>query len=104
MPSPRIFRNFLAVAATSSLLLLPTQSASAAELPATFEDALGELETLVQTMESGSLPLEQSLQAYRRGAQLVTFCRDALTRVQQQVRVLEDDLLKPFDSEAAGEA
>jgi exodeoxyribonuclease VII small subunit len=76
----------------------------AAELPATFEDALGELETLVQTMESGSLPLEQSLQAYRRGAQLVTFCRDALTRVQQQVRVLEDDLLKPFDSEAAGEA
>ena len=60
-----------------------------AAAPASFEDALAELETLVQTMESGSLALEQSLEAYRRGAQLVAFCRDNLARVQQQVKVLE---------------
>ena len=40
MPSPRIFRSLLAVLATSSLLILPTQSASASELPAAFS-ALG---------------------------------------------------------------
>ena len=55
-------------------------------------------------MESGSLTLEQSLEAYRRGAQLVGFCRDNLARVQQQVKVLEGDLLKPFDTETASES
>jgi len=70
-----------------------------AAAPASFEDALAELETLVQTMESGSLALEQSLEAYRRGAQLVAYCRDKLARVQQQVKVLEGDLLKPLDTD-----
>jgi hypothetical protein len=30
----------------------------------------------------------------------VTYCRDALSAVQQQVKVLEGDLLKPFESDA----
>lgn len=68
--------------------------------PASFESALGELETLVQTMEAGTLTLEQSLDAYRRGAQLVGWCRDSLADVQQQVRILEGDLLKPFEPDA----
>jgi exodeoxyribonuclease VII small subunit len=75
-----------------------------AAAPASFEDALAELETLVQTMESGSLALEQSLEAYRRGAQLVAYCRDKLARVQQQVKVLEGDLLKPLDTDLPTES
>jgi exodeoxyribonuclease VII small subunit len=75
-----------------------------AAAPASFEDALAELETLVQTMESGSLALEQSLEAYRRGAQLVAYCRDNLARVQQQVKVLEGDLLKPLDTDLPTES
>jgi exodeoxyribonuclease VII small subunit len=67
--------------------------------PATFEAAVAELEELVQKMETGSLSLEQSVSAYRRGAELVVFCRDSLARVQQQVSVLEGDLLKPFEVE-----
>lgn len=67
--------------------------------PADFESALAELEALVARMESGDLSLEHSLAAYRRGAELVTFCRRVLTDVQQQVRILEGDLLKPFDPE-----
>ena len=70
--------------------------------PASFEDAVGELESLVQRMESGALSLEESLAAYRRGAELVAHCRRALAQVQQQVKVLEGELLKPFDS--AGDA
>ena len=72
--------------------------------PASFEAALAELETLVQKMEAGSLTLEQSLEAYRRGARLVGWCRDSLTGVQQQVRILEGDLLKPFEPEARDDA
>ncbi|MEY4863213.1 MAG: hypothetical protein RLZ51_1308 [Pseudomonadota bacterium] len=45
------------------------------------------------------MSLEASVTAYRRGAQLVAFCRENLARVQQQVRVLEGDLLKPFDGQ-----
>ena len=55
-------------------------------------------------MESGGLPLEQSLQAYRRGAELVGVCRENLARVQQQVKVLEGDLLKPFEADGLPEA
>ena len=75
-------------------------SAPGAGPAASFEAALAELESLVQKMEAGALSLEDSLQAYRRGAELVSYCRDTLARVQQQVRILEGDLLKPFDAEA----
>jgi exodeoxyribonuclease VII small subunit len=68
--------------------------------PASFESALQELEALVQQMEAGTLTLEQSMAAYRRGAALVKQCRDALAGVQQQVRVLEGELLQPFEAVA----
>ena len=65
--------------------------------PASFEDAMSELETLVGRMEGGRLPLEESLAAYQRGVVLVKYCRDALGLVAQRVRILEADLLQPFD-------
>ncbi|HVL56048.1 MAG TPA: exodeoxyribonuclease VII small subunit [Burkholderiaceae bacterium] len=65
--------------------------------PASFEAALHELEELVQRMEGGTLTLEQSMDAYRRGAELVRQCREALADVQQQVRVLEGELLQPLE-------
>ncbi len=71
-----------------------------ASTPESFERALGELEQIVQRMESGSLSLEESLGAYRRGASLVAWCRKSLADVQQQVRILEADLLEPFDAAA----
>ena len=71
-----------------------------APLPETFELAVAELESIVQAMEAGNLPLEASLAAYRRGAALATHCRGLLAAVQQQVSVLEADLLKPFDDES----
>ena len=68
--------------------------------PESFERAIGELEQIVQRMESGSLSLEESLGAYRRGASLVAWCRSSLADVQQQVRILEADLLEPFEANA----
>ncbi len=60
----------------------------------TFEAALAELESIVASMEAGQLPLEQSLAAYKRGAELLKYCQSALAEVQQQVRILESDTLK----------
>jgi exodeoxyribonuclease VII small subunit len=82
--------------------MAPTPSDDA-DVPASFEAALTELENLVQNMEAGTLTLEQSLDAYRRGARLVSWCRDSLAAVQQQVRVLEGDLLRPFEADGRTE-
>ncbi len=63
----------------------------------TFESALKELESLVGQMESGQLPLEQSLSAYKRGAELLQFCQKSLADVEQQVRILnESNQLQPY--------
>jgi exodeoxyribonuclease VII small subunit len=62
----------------------------------TFESALAELEKIVSSMEAGQMPLEQSLAAYKRGAELLKFCQAQLADAQQQVKVLEDDVLKNF--------
>jgi exodeoxyribonuclease VII small subunit len=64
--------------------------------PASFEQAMAELEQLVAQMEAGELPLEASVAAYKRGSELVKFCSAQLDKVDSQVKVLEGDMLKPF--------
>lgn len=67
-----------------------------AATPKDFESALAELEKIVAQMESGKLSLEDSLTAYERGATLLNYCREAISRAEQQVQVLESGVLKPF--------
>ena len=65
--------------------------------PADFESAMRELEQLIAGMESGDLPLEASLQAYQRGAFLVKYCQTQLQKVQEQVKIVEADMVRPLD-------
>ena len=67
-----------------------------ASSPKDFETALAELEKIVGQMESGKLSLEDSLAAYERGAGLLNYCREAITRAEQQVQTLENGVMKPF--------
>lgn len=53
-----------------------------------FEEALGELETLVETLERGDLSLEESLKAFERGVILARTCQQALTKAEQKVSTL----------------
>jgi len=66
-----------------------------------FEEALAELETLVETLESGELPLEESLKSFERGVELTRNCQQALDHAEQKVRILsgEDDATEPFERE-----
>jgi exodeoxyribonuclease VII small subunit len=64
--------------------------------PANFEAAISELERIVAEMESGQLPLAESLAAYKRGAELLQYCQVTLSDAQQQVQILENGVLKPF--------
>ena len=72
--------------------------ASSAEL--SFEKALEELEALVARMEDGKLPLEESLAAYQRGAELVKFCESKLTAAQARIAILDGETLRDFTPDA----
>lgn len=72
--------------------------AGKAQKTVSFEAAMTELDQLVADMEGGKLSLEDSLAAYKRGAELLSFCRGKLDDAQQQVRVLEDGVLKDFSA------
>jgi exodeoxyribonuclease VII small subunit len=61
-----------------------------------YEAAAAELERLVQTMEQGQLPLEESLDAYRRGSELLRHCQKLLADAEERLRVLEGNELKPL--------
>jgi exodeoxyribonuclease VII small subunit len=72
-------------------------SAQPVDRPESFEKAMAELEGIIAQMESGELPLEASLTSYKRGAVLIEFCRGSLAKIEKQVKVLEADLLKPYE-------
>ncbi len=58
--------------------------------PKNFEAALADLTEIVRQMEEGQLPLEESLAAYKRGAELLQFCQKSLQAAEQQVRMLNE--------------
>jgi len=62
----------------------------AIESIASFEQAFAELENIVAQMESGQMPLEVSLAAYKRGDFLLQFCQKSLAKVEQQVQILNE--------------
>jgi exodeoxyribonuclease VII small subunit len=47
-------------------------------------------------MEAGQMPLEDSLAAYRRGAELLKFCQSQLQDADREVKILEGNVLKSF--------
>ena len=65
-----------------------------------FEDAIHELEKIVAQMETGNLPLDGMIDAYRRGAQLVRDCRDKLNAAQVEIKKLQHDKLIPFEDDS----
>ncbi len=65
--------------------------AEAAEESMTYEQALAELEALIERIERGEIGLEESLAEYRRGTALLTRCRAILDTAEQQIEQLTAD-------------
>ena len=59
-----------------------------APLPISFEEAMGELETIVHGMDDDKVPLESLLAHYARGRQLVAFCQERIDDAQQRVELI----------------
>ena len=67
-----------------------------------FEEALGELEDIVQRLESGDTSLEGAIEAYERGVLLKNHCEGKLRDAQLRVEKIEKDgtlSADPFDKE-----
>jgi exodeoxyribonuclease VII small subunit len=77
--------------------MVPTDPPAPAD-KLTFEKALEELEALVARMEDGRLPLEESLAAYQRGAELIRFCEGRLNDAQARIAVLEGGELRDLQA------
>ena len=63
---------------------------SADETP-TFEAALKQLEEIVQRLEKGELPLEESLVLYEQGIRLSRFCHGKLEEAEGKIELLMKD-------------
>lgn len=65
-----------------------------------FEKSLEQLNKLVERMERGNLPLEESLKYFEQGVNLIRQCQTALTQAEQKVQILSQqqgkDTLKPY--------
>ena len=75
----------------------PAKTAAKEAAAPSYEHALDELERLVAAMEGQQLPLDQLLESYQRGAELLGLCRARLQAVEQQVKVLEGGELKSWE-------
>ena len=68
-----------------------------------FEDAMQELEQLVEQMERGDISLEESLKSFERGIKLTRTCQQALQEAEQKVHILLEkngqQTLEPFNDE-----
>lgn len=66
-------------------------------VPQSFEVGLNELDTIIQKLESGALPLAQALEEYQKGGELLVFCQKQLQVAEDQMKILENNILQSFN-------
>ena len=64
-----------------------------------FEEAIGRLEDIVNHLEQGEVPLEESIKLYEEGMRLGKMCRRILNEADQRVRQLTTEIEKESGSE-----
>ncbi|MBD1378791.1 exodeoxyribonuclease VII small subunit [Bacillus sp. IB182487] len=64
-----------------------------------FEEAMEQLEKIVEKLEEGDVPLEKAIDFFQDGMKLSKLCHDKLQKVEKQMDFIlrEDDQLEPFD-------
>ena len=76
------------------------KAASAKDKPKSFEDAIEELETILADIERGQVSLEESIERYERGRELVKHCQGVLDSAEKRIQELsrqDDGSLKAKD-------
>jgi exodeoxyribonuclease VII small subunit len=55
------------------------------ETKVTFEEAMQQLEDIVEQLEEGDVPLEEAISIYKKGMELSKLCHDKLRNVEEQL-------------------
>ena len=75
--------------ASNSKTVSAADSGSEPEARVSFEEALEQLEQIVEKMESGDLSLEQLMNSFENGSNLVKLCQEQLNRAETRIMELE---------------
>ncbi|MEW5701216.1 MAG: exodeoxyribonuclease VII small subunit [Candidatus Zixiibacteriota bacterium] len=76
------------------------QGPNVTSAPQKFEDAFARLQEIVETLESGDVPLEEALTLYTEGIALVRVCGEKLTAAQQRIEQLNaESAVTPAEGE-----
>lgn len=69
--------------------------------PESFENAMEQLESIVNQIENDDVGLETALEKYQQGMVLVKFCQDKLVQIEQKIKILDEESnsLKEVDFE-----
>ena len=82
---------------------MSTKRAEKEAKPVDFESAMRDLEEIVERLETGDLPLEESLAAFERGIAQTRSCQTALKEAEQKVQILlkkaGEPVLDDFDND-----
>lgn len=71
--------------------------AKLAKAPDSFEAALADLERIIQSMQDGGLSLDDSLNAYKKGIELLHFCQNKLSAAEEQLKILDNHQLQALE-------
>lgn len=66
----------------------------------TYEEAVAELESIVEALESEQNPLEEAMKLFERGQELIKKCGASLESAQLKIQKLAGDSLIPFEEES----
>lgn len=69
----------------------------------TFEDRLRRLQEVVAALENGELPLEDSVRLYKEGLTLSRACREQVEKARNEINLLTEEGLEPFDEKQVEE-
>jgi exodeoxyribonuclease VII small subunit len=72
------------------------------DAPRTFEQALNDLEDHVRRLDSGDLPLDDSLEVFESGVKLVRECQELLDGAEQRITELTSNGEKSSDASQGG--
>jgi exodeoxyribonuclease VII small subunit len=65
----------------------------------TYEEALAELESIVEVLESEQNPLEEAMKLFERGQELIKKCGASLESAQLKIQKLAGESLIPFEED-----
>jgi len=68
-----------------------------------YEEAIAELESIVNSLNNGNVSLDDSIKLYSRGVELASLCNDKISEVEKKIAMIDRDTLEEIPFEDKGE-